>query len=70
MSKIHKRVGVQTKLIIYIMKSIISKLFGVNIYATSKNVKGAKSVGVEDANRNYKLHMKKDSSTGGRADIN
>ena len=52
------------------MKKLIEKVFGVNIYATSKNVQGAKSVGVEDANRNYKLHMKTDSSTGGRADIN
>lgn len=52
------------------MKKIISMLFGVNIYSTSKNVQGAKSVGIEDANRNYKLHMKKDSSTGGRAEIN
>lgn len=52
------------------MKKFINKLFGINVYATSKNVQGAKSVGIEDANRNYKLHMKKDSSTGGRADIN
>ena len=52
------------------MKKLLNNLFGVGIYATSKNVQGAKSVGVEDANRNYKLHMKKDSSTGGRPDIN
>lgn len=49
------------------MKKIISKLFGVDIYATSKNVQGAKSVGFEDANRNYKARMKKES---GRSDIN
>ena len=52
------------------MKKIISKLFGVNFYATSKNVQGAKSVGISDANVNYKQKMKMDSSTGGRADIN
>lgn len=30
------------------MKNIISKLFGVNVYATSKNVQGRKSIGAED----------------------
>ena len=50
------------------MKNLISKLFGVNFYATSKNVQGAKSVGLSDAN--VKQKMKRDSSTGGRADIN
>ena len=52
------------------MKNLISKLFGVNFYAMSKNVQGAKSVGLSDANVNYKQKMKRDSSTGGRADIN
>ena len=51
------------------MKNLISKLFGVNFYATSKNVQGAKNVGLSDANVNYKQKMKRDSSTG-RADIN
>ena len=52
------------------MKNLISKLFGVNFYTTSKNVQSAKSVGISDANVNYKQKMKRDSSTGGRADIN
>lgn len=52
------------------MKNLISKLFGVKLYATSKNVQGAKSVGISDANVNYKQKMKRDSQTGGRADIN
>jgi hypothetical protein len=69
MPKSNNRVGTQLTITI-IMKKIINKLLGVNIYATSKNVQGSKSVGVEDANRNYKLHMKKDSSTGGRPVIN
>lgn len=30
------------------MKKLINKVFGVNIYATSKNVQGRKSSGVED----------------------
>jgi hypothetical protein len=52
------------------MNKFFSKLFGAEIYATSKNVQGAKSVGISDANVNYKQKMKRDSSTGGRADIN
>ena len=52
------------------MKKLFNKLFSVGIYATSKNVQGAKSVGISDANVNYKQKMKMDSSTGGRADIN
>lgn len=30
------------------MKKLINKVFGVNIYATSKNVQGRKSSGIED----------------------
>lgn len=32
------------------MKKLINKLFGVNVYATSKNVQGRKSIGAEDLN--------------------
>lgn len=51
------------------MKKLINKVFGVNIYATSKNVQGRKSSGIEDESGYKNWAYNKPLTNGGwRAD--
>lgn len=42
------------------MKQLINKLFGVKVYATSKNVQGNKSQGIADVIKSFKYFKSKE----------
>lgn len=46
------------------MKKLINKLFGVNVYATSKNVQGKKSNGSEDVSWEKNWRLKYNDQSG------